>query len=62
MGGAAVKYQKIEDPEGKYIGEDGKLYTLLFCNRAIGPKGENINWGKFKTLKSALKKLTLKKL
>lgn len=56
-----MMYQKIADEQGAYIGEDGERYSLLSCNSAIGPKGKNVGWSEFKTLKSALKKLGLKK-
>ncbi len=55
-----MMYQKIADEQGAYIGEDGERYSLLSCNAAIGPKGKNVGWSEFKTLKSALKKLALK--
>lgn len=57
-----MMYQIIENPAGEYLGADGKRYALLSCTKALGPKGVNINWRSYKTLKNALKGFGLKKL
>lgn len=56
-----MMYQLSENPQGPYYREqDGKYYDLLICSKATGPKGVNVGWKEYKSLKSALKALRLK--
>lgn len=58
-----MMYQMAENAEGLYFrAQDGKNYDLLICRKATGPKGVNIGWKEYKTLKNALKGFGLTKI